>query len=240
MTNNTIVVTGGATGIGLAMAKYFVQHDNQVIICGRRQDRLDAAAAALPGVHTLGCDVTDADGRLAMADYIQTNFPDVNILINNAGTQRDIDLTQGTLDLDRGESEIAVNLEAPIYLSGLFTPLLSGKDNATIVHISSALAFMVEHATRCPIYCATKAGLHAFSIAQRAQLEPLGIRVVEIIPPAVESELNMESRRKRNFAASPYMTADDFVAQAFDQMAGDATEIRVAMDWGQDPPPQDQ
>lgn len=234
MTNNTIVITGGATGIGLAMARYFIQHDNQVIICGRRQDRLDEAAAALPGVHTLGCDVTNPDRRLALADHIQTHFPDVNILVNNAGIQRDLDLTRGTLDLDRGESEIAVNLEAPIYLSALFTPLLSGKDNATIVNVSSALAFMVERATRCPVYCATKAGLHAFSIAQRLQLEPLSIRVVEIIPPAVESELNLESRVKRHFTSSPHMMkADDFVTQAFDQMAGDATEIRVSMNWGQ-------
>jgi len=231
MSHNTIVITGGATGIGFAMAKYLQQCDNQIVICGRRQDRLDQAAAQLPGIHTLCCDVADAAGRSDLADYVRTDFPEANILINNAGIQRDIDLTKGPAGLD-GEDEIAINLTAPIHLAALFTDLLTEKDNATIVNVSSALAFMVERASRAPIYCATKAGLHAFSIAQRIQLMPLHIRVIEIIPPAVESELNMESRIKRGFVTSPNMlSADDFVSRAFAQMESDADEIRIQMEW---------
>ena len=231
ISNNTIVITGGATGIGFAMAKYLQNLDNQVIICGRRQDRLDQAAAQLPGIHTWRCDVTDASQRDELVDHIRKDFPDVNILINSAGIQRDLDLTEGPPGLE-GEDEIAVNLTAPIHLAALFTDLLKGKNNATIVNVSSALAFMVERATRAPIYCATKAGLHAFSIAQRIQLAPLHIRVVEIIPPAVESELNMESRIKRGFVTSPNMlSADDFVSQAFSQMESDTDEIRIQMEW---------
>jgi len=234
MSGNNVVITGGATGIGFAMAKYLSERDNQVLICGRRADRLDQAAVQLPGVETLRCDVTEASGRQMLAAYVRDEVPGVTMLINNAGIQRDLDLTLGPADFDRGEDEIAVNLEAPILLSALFTPLLTGRPGAAIVNVSSGLAFMVERAARCPVYCATKAGIHAFSIAQRIQLAPLGVRVIEIIPPAVESELNPESRRQRGAARLPYMmAADDFVARAFAQMADDVDEIRVAMEWKQ-------
>ena len=112
----------------------------------------------------------------------------------------------------------------------MFTPFLSGKDNACIVNISSGLAFMVERAIGTPIYCATKAGIHAFSIAQRKQLEKLGIRVVEIIPPMVESELNPEGRKKRNMLKMPFMMGfNEFVEKAMVKMEEDVVEIRVGM-----------
>lgn len=230
MTGNTVLVTGGATGIGRSMAKYLLERGNTVIICGRREQRLAQAAKELPGLHTFRCDVADPDDRAALAKYVGENFPKINVLVNNAGIQRDIDLSKGPADLAGGDIEIGINLEAPIYLSTLFTPLLAGKANATIVNVSSALAFMVERAARCPIYCASKAGLHAFSIAQRIQLAPLGIRVVEIIPPMVESELNMESRIKRNMVTSPFMMgSDEFVEKAFAKMERGEEEIRIEM-----------
>ena len=232
MSGNTILITGGATGIGYAMAKYFLARGNAVIICGRRADRLDQAAKSLPGVHTAKCDAADASGRHALLAHIQDKFPDMNILINNAGIQRDIDLTRGVSDLESGEDEIKINLEAPIMLSALFTPQLSGKDNAAIVNVSSGLAFMVEKAARTPVYCAAKAGMHAFSIAQRIQLSPIGIRVVELIPPMVESELNIESRRKRNMVTSPnMMPADEYVEKTFDKMEQGIDEIKLEVNW---------
>jgi len=228
--NGASVITGGATGIGYAMTAHLLGGGGDVLICGRREQRLAEAAQSLPGLRTFSCDVTNAADRVRLRDYVAANMPGVTQLVNNAGIQRDIDLADAS-SLE-GESEIAVNLEAPIALSALFTPLLSGKPGATIVNVSSALAFMVERATRCPVYCATKAGLHAFTIAQRIQLAPLGIRVVELIPPAVESELNMESRVKRGFVTSPNMlSAADFVAQAFAQMDVGTDEVRVSMKW---------
>lgn len=227
---NTVLITGGATGIGYSMAKYFHARGNTIIICGRRGDRLEQVKKELQGINTFKCDVASPDGRKDLFKYVSDNFPQINMLINNAGIQRDIDLTKGLDDLDSGDSEIKINFEAPVYLSALFTPVLSGRKNAAIVNVSSGLAFMVEKAARAPIYCATKAALHAFSIAQRIQLAPLGIRVVEIIPPMVESELNMEGRRKRNMLKSPYMmTSDDFVEQAFAKMEQDKDEIRILM-----------
>jgi len=228
MSRNTVLITGGATGIGYAMAKYLLERGNDIIICGRREERLLQAQQALQGIHTFKCDVANSDDRNALLKYISANFPKLNILINNAGIQHDIDLTKGTEELLGFDSEIKINLEAPVYLSALFTPLLSGKKNATIVNVSSGLAFMVERASRTPVYCATKAGLHAFSIAQRIQLASLGIRVVEIIPPMVESELNIAGRRKRNMIKTPFMmAADDFVEQAFAKMEQDIDEIRI-------------
>ena len=227
MSGNTILITGGATGIGYAMANYFHKRGNTIIICGRREDRLAQAARELQGIHTIKCDVTDPDDRNLLLGYIQDHFPGLNLLINNAGIQCDIDLTQGVTDLNRSGDEIKVNLEAPIYLSALFTPLLAGNDHATIVNVSSGLAFMAERAIGTPVYNATKAGLHTFSLAQRKQLEPLGIRVVEIIPPMVESGLNPEGRKKRNVMKSPYMiSSEEFAESVLAKMEQDADEIR--------------
>lgn len=228
MDGNTILITGGATGIGYSMAKYFYERGNTLILCGRRENKLAQAAEDMPGVSIFRCDAADPRERRALFQYVRERFPDINILVNNAGIQRDIDLTKGLSDLERGEDEIQINLEAPVVLSALFTPLLAGKDNAAIVNVSSGLAFMVERAARAPLYCAAKAGVHAFSIAQRIQLRSLGIRVVELIPPMVESELNPESRAKRGAAASAHMMpADEYVEKALAKMEQDVDEIRV-------------
>jgi len=232
MEGNTILITGGATGIGFSMAKYFLKKGNTVIICGRREDRLAQAAGELPGLHTVKCDVAVSGDREKLLHHMKKKFPEVNILINNAGVQRDIDLKKEIPEAEN--DEVRINLEAPISLSSIFVPLLSGKDNAAIVNVSSGLAFMVERAAGMPIYCATKAGLHAFSMAQRIQLAPLGIRVIEMIPPMVESELNIESRRKRNMVKSPYMlTSDDYVEKALAKMEQNVDEIRLeSQQWG--------
>jgi uncharacterized oxidoreductase len=228
MNGNAILITGGATGIGYAMAKYFLERGNEVLICGRRQDRLAQAAQEMPGLQTMRYDVTNPVDRMTLFTHVRDFFPEMNILINNAGIQREIDLTKGTTDFVSGESEIQVNLEAPILLSALFTPFLAGKENAAIIHVTSGLAFMPDYAVGMPLYHTTKAGLHAFAVVQRKQLAPLGIRVIELIPPAVESELNMEGRISRNMQKSPhFMPADDFVAKAFAQMEQDVDEIRL-------------
>ena len=228
MSGNTILITGGATGIGFAMTQYFHERGNTIIICGRREDRLEQVKKQLQGIHILKCDVADPNDRIELTEYIKKNFPNTNMLINNAGIQRDIDLTKGTADLDSGENEIEVNLVAPIYLSGLFVPILSRNNNAVIINVSSGLAFKIEYSVGMPLYCTTKAGLHAFSIVQRKQLAPLGIRVIEIIPPMVESELNMEGRKKRNAQKAPnMMSANEFIKQAFAKMEKDEDEIML-------------
>jgi uncharacterized oxidoreductase len=187
---------------------------------------LAEAADGLAGVKTFKCDVINSGERIALFEYVKNNFPNMNILINNAGVQRNIDLTKGIADFENGDNEIRVNFEAPVFLSALFTPFLSGKENAAIVNVSSGLAFRAEYATGMPVYCATKAALHAFSLAQRKQLESLGIKVIELIPPAVVSELNTDGGRWKRGEGTNMPSSEAYAASALARMEQGETEIR--------------
>ena len=196
--NNTILITGGATGIGLAVAEVFLKADNEVVICGRRKHRLLEAKSKLPQVHIKTCNVADAEDRKALFAWTTAHFPNVNILVNNAGIQRQIDFKKGTQDLLNGENEIETNLQAPIHLSALFIPHLMKQKEAAIVNISSGLGFIPIAAM--PVYCATKAALHSFSWSLRHQLRETTINVFEIVPPTVDTELDQGARAQREQA----------------------------------------
>jgi uncharacterized oxidoreductase len=192
---NTILITGGATGIGFALADAFSEAGNEVTICGRRQHKLDEAKRRLPKVHAIRCDVRDAKERSALFDWTTRNFPNLNIVVNNAGIQRQIDFRKGAKDLLAGEDEIETNLRAPVHLSALFIPHLMKQKEAAIVNISSGLAFIPL--TAVPVYCATKAAIHSFSLSLRHQLRETSIKVFEIIPPIVDTELHKGARERR-------------------------------------------
>jgi uncharacterized oxidoreductase len=229
ISGNTVLITGGATGIGYAMAEAFLEAGNEVIICGRRKERLLEAQKKHPDLHIKVCDVADGADRKALVKWATANFKKLNILVNNAGVQRDIDLTKGIDEFMAGESEIKINLEAPIVLSGLFIPYLTGKKEAAIINVSSGLGFVP--AARMPVYSATKAGLHAFSLALRHQLKNKGIKVFEVVPPAVDTELNQEGRAKRgNFKAG--LTSEEFVAVVMKGFQNDVFEIGYGMSEG--------
>jgi uncharacterized oxidoreductase len=149
LSGNTILITGGATGIGLALVKRFIDRGNEVIICSRREERLAEIRQMLPGIHTRTCDVAEADQRAELAYWIIEEFPSINILVNNAGIQRRIDLT-ATEDWNETRSEIAVNLEAPIHLTQLFYPYFAAKEDAAIVTVTSGLSFIPL--TNVPVY----------------------------------------------------------------------------------------
>ena len=219
---NTVLVTGGAMGIGYAMASAFLSAGNEVIICGRREQRLLEAQERLPGLRIKVCDVGKEEERVALAEWATANFKGLNVLVNNAGIQRDIDFTKGIAEYLGGENEIDINLEAPIVLSGLFIPHLARQDGAAIVNVSSGLGFVP--AAKMPVYSATKAGLHAFSMALRHQLKALDIKVFEVVPPAVDTELNQEGRAKRGgFKAG--LQPEEFVAAVMKGFAEDIFEI---------------
>ena len=229
LAGNTALITGGASGIGLALAAAFLAAGTEVVVCGRREDRLMEAQRRHPGLHVRPFDVSDPDGCKALARWTAEAFPGLNLLINNAGIQRDIDFTAGADPYLSGESEIKINLEAPILLSGLFVPQLRGKPQAAIVNVTSGLGFVP--AARMPVYSATKAGLHAFSMALRRQLKPVGIQVIEIVPPAVDTKLNPEGRAARgHFRAG--LDADTFVAAVMERLAADADEIAYGFSAG--------
>jgi uncharacterized oxidoreductase len=194
-TGNTILITGGSTGIGFALARVLSEAGNEVVICGRRGDRLDEAKRMLSGVHAVKCDVADAGERKTLFDWATGNFRNLNILVNNAGIQRQIDFRTGAADLTTGEDEIETNLRAPIHLSALFIPHLVAQQAAAIVNVSSGLGF-IPLAT-VPVYCATKAALHSFSLSLRHQLRETPVKVFEIIPPTVDTELDKGARQRR-------------------------------------------
>lgn len=192
---NTILITGGATGIGFALAEVFLKEGNEVVICGRRENRLREAKEKLPGVNIRQCDVADPAQRKALFDWTVEKFSNLNVFVNNAGIQRQIDFTKGTDNYRGEESEIVINLLAPVHLSALFIPHLLKQQESAIVNVSSGLGFVPL--AIMPIYCATKAALHSYSCSLRHQLRSTTIKVFEIIPPTVDTELDRGAREKR-------------------------------------------
>jgi uncharacterized oxidoreductase len=187
MTQNTILVTGGSNGIGLALAERFLAADNRVIICGRREDKLREAEKRHPGLITKVCDVAVESERLALSSWLAKEFSDLNILINNAGIQNRINVLTADREWAHFRQEIAINLEAPVHLSLLLVRRFVGKSNAAIINISSGLAFMPMAAS--PLYSATKVAIRSFTMSLRRQLAASGVNVVEIIPPMVQTDL---------------------------------------------------
>ncbi len=218
---NTVLITGGATGIGLALAESFLKLGNEVIICGRRKERLLEAQKNHSNLYIIECDISNEDGRKSLFKWVTENFTNLNILINNAGIQRAIDFTEGIKGLE-GENEIKINLEALIYLSALFIPFLESKKESAIINISSGLA--ITPLAVFPIYCATKAGVHTFTQCLRYQLSKTSIRVFEVLPPIVDTELNMEYREKRG-TGNRGIKADKCAAAIIKGLANNDFEI---------------
>ena len=187
---NTVLITGGATGIGFALAEKFVKAGNEVMICGRRETKLRAAKHELPTLHIRQCDVSVESERRSLLRWTTTRVPNLNILVNNAGIQRRVDFTSPTVakPLSRKDDEVAINLGALVRLCALFTPILLKRKKAAIVNVSSGLAFVPMAMT--PVYCATKAATHSFTMSLRHQLRNTSVRVFEAAPPTTDTELD--------------------------------------------------
>jgi uncharacterized oxidoreductase len=201
---NTVLVTGGGSGIGLALTEALVRRGNEVIICGRRKNLLKAAQDRLPGIHFRVCDLSKARARQMLTDWLMSEFKQLNVLVNNAGIQRQVDFLKGSRDLDKAEQEVGTNLMAPIDLSARLLPHLRNKKEAAIVNISSGLAYTPLAAV--PVYCATKAALHSLSLSLRYQLRDTSVKVFEIAPPMVATELS--GRRNRPQEGGTLMSAE--------------------------------
>lgn len=194
LSNNTILITGGSKGIGLALAKRFADLENKVIIVGRNEIDLKSAEEYNPNIKGIKCDLTDEHDFDWMLLELENNHSELNILINNAAVQYNYSFLNESLLGNKIENEITTNLTIPVKLSARLIPLLANNNNSAIVNISSALAFAPKESA--PVYCSTKAAIHSFSISLRYQLEPTGIKVFEMIPPLVKT--NMTSGRGKD------------------------------------------
>jgi uncharacterized oxidoreductase len=218
LTGNTILITGGGSGIGRALAEQFHQRGNRVIVAGRRQHALDAVAAANPGIHTRALDTADPASIASAVRKVTADHPTLNILVNNAGIMRPEDLKQG--DPTTAEAIVATNLLGPIRLTAALMPHLLAQPSATIANVSSGLGFVPLALT--PTYSATKAAMHSYTQSLRYQLQDTAIEVLEIIPPWVATELM--GRVPDDPRAMPL---DAFIAETMQILASEAEEICV-------------
>ncbi|MBX5436530.1 MAG: SDR family NAD(P)-dependent oxidoreductase [Alicyclobacillaceae bacterium] len=187
LTGNTVLVTGASSGIGRALAERFAQRGNQVVACARRADRLHELAEQFPNVHVVPCDVTVPAQRQQLVELLTREFPELNVVINNAGIQQWINVQRADREWAYYQQEISVNLEAPIHLTLLLLPHLLRQQVSYVINVTSGLA--LAPAVWAPVYSATKAGLRSFTIALRRQLADAPVNVVEVLPPAVNTDL---------------------------------------------------
>ena len=220
ISNNKILITGGASGIGLGLTERFIQENNTVIICGRREDVLAAAAAKFPSVITKVCDLSDENERMDLLNWIEQNHPDTNVLINNAGIQNWMRVEEEGF-YDRANEEITTNVLAPIHLANLFAGLPSIK---TIINVTSGLAFIPL--AQAPVYCATKAFMRSFTMSLRRQLKEANIEVIEMIPPALNTDLGGKGLH------DAYPPVSEFIASIFEQLKEGKLELTFGMSEG--------
>ncbi len=217
LTNNKILITGGATGIGLGLTERFLREGNTVIICGRRADVLNEVAQKHPSVITKVCDLSAEDDRIALYNWVAENHSDLNVLVNNAGVQNWMNIADDDF-YQRAKDEMTTNALAPIHLSAMFAKLPSLN---TIINVTSGLAFVPL--SKVPVYCATKAFMRSFTLSLRHTLKDTNIEVIEMIPPALNTDLGGKGIHD---GAPP---VSDFVESVFRQMKEEKAELTFGM-----------
>ena len=222
-TDNTILITGGGMGIGRCLAEAFHRLGNQVIIAGRGQKSLDETIAANPGIKSITLDVSDPKSIQSFVARVTNDYPSLNVLINNAGIMRPENLLDASNDLSTAEKTVTTNLLGPIRLTAALLPLLRKQPRATIMTVSSGLAFVPF--TVAPSYCATKAAIHSYTQSLRYQLKATNVEVIELIPPYVQTTL-MSDQQANDPRAMPL---DEFIDEAMSILKSqpDAKEICV-------------
>jgi len=213
ISNNKILITGGATGIGLGLTERFLAENNTIIVCGRRASALKELSDKYPTVITKVCDLSKEAERVDLYHWVAKHHPDLNVLVNNAGLQNWMSITDPDF-YARAKDEIAINVEAPIHLTALFIQLNS---LTTIMNVSSGLSFVPL--TKVPVYSATKAFMRSFTLSLRQLVNKQNVEVIEIIPPALNTDLGGKGLHDH---APP---VSDFIAAIFEQLKADKTEL---------------
>ncbi len=224
MSGNTILVTGGGSGIGRGLAEGLQRLGNTVVIAGRRREALEAVVAANPGMALATLDIEDPASVTGFARTLVHDHPALNVLVNNAGVMRPEDFTAEEVDLSTAEAEVATNLLGPIRLTAALLPHLRSRPTSAIMNVSSGLAFVPMTAT--PTYSATKAALHSFSQSLREQLKATSTEVIEIIPPYVQTTLMGDHQ-----AADPRaMPLDDYLRETLELLQTRPTPAEVLVE----------
>lgn len=225
LSNHTILITGGTSGFGLEFTKQLLALGNTVIITGRNQDKLDATKKQFPKVHTFQSDVSDPAAITALFEKVTMQFPKLNMLINNAGEMRKINLHDTSINLYDITREIEINLSGPVRMVQQFLPFLKTKERAAILNVTSGLAVVPFPVS--PVYGATKAGLRSYTKSLRVQLKNTNVKVFDLMAPAANTPLNHKFADMGD--AGPVMEADKLVAVAIKGIQNDMFEIRPGM-----------
>jgi uncharacterized oxidoreductase len=220
LTGRTILITGGSAGIGLAFALKFLELGNTVIVTGRRQTALDEVKAKYPKLHTIQGDVAEPEQIAALAARVKAEFPKLDVLMNNAGIMLHKNLKVPAADLDGLMAEVNINLGGVIRTTSAFIDILAA-NKGTVINVSSALAFVPLPSA--PIYCATKAAVHAYTQSLRFQLEEAGVEVIELMPPGVKTAMTAGLSEGEGVTL---ITTDELIKQSFAGFKAGKLEIR--------------
>ena len=220
LTGRTILIAGGSAGIGLAFDLKFLELGNEVVVTGRRRSVLDQVKVKHPKLHTIQSDVADPAQIAALAIRVKSDFPKLDVLMNNAGIMLHKNLKAPAADLAELMAEMNVNVGGVISTTSAFIDILSA-NKGTVINTSSALAFVPLPSA--PIYCASKAAIHSYTQSLRFQLEETGVEVIELMPPAVKTDLAAEITESDGVTV---ITTDELVKQSFAALKTGAVEIR--------------
>jgi len=186
LSSNNVLITGGSSGIGFALAERFTKSGSEVIICGRDNSRLQDVKKKFPKIVTFQSDLSVEAERISLYKNVMKDFPGLNVLVNNAGIQQRVNFDKGA-EWSYIKQEIDINLIAQVHLTALFIPVLKKAKEPAILNVTSGLAF--APLANVPVYCATKAAFHSFTLSLRHQLKQTPVKVIEVIPPAVQTDL---------------------------------------------------
>jgi uncharacterized oxidoreductase len=222
LTGNTILITGGGSGIGRRLAEEWHKLGNQIVIAGRRKQALDETTTANTGMKSLKLDIESPAAIRGFAAQLAVEFPALNVLVNNAGIMRPENLLAQQADLADAEATVTTNLLGPIRLTAALLPQLQRQPRATIINVSSGLAFAPLAQT--PTYCATKAAIHSYTQSLRYQLRKTQIEVLELIPPYVQTYLMDGAEDPRA------MSLADFIAEVMQIFKTSPTPAEICVE----------